>query len=148
MLSKTLQSGFTTPELLMVIVVIALLCIAAIPQFFSMQNARRETEMQKVVAVVQAGITREQARNIAANGDKSFPATLDEQPTSKPCQICFNKILAKPVDLPEWYKVSNTEYLFSRNGNHAELADYQENGDYRISYDQTTGFLSAQQIVK
>ena len=40
------QKGFTIKELLMVFVVIAILCLAAIPPFFALQS-RRKTEMKK-----------------------------------------------------------------------------------------------------
>jgi prepilin-type N-terminal cleavage/methylation domain-containing protein len=142
------QKGFTLPELLMVIVVITLLCLAVIPQFFSMQNARRQTEMEKIVAVVQAGIQREQARSIATDNKSDYLPNLDDQSSGVSCTDCFSKILEKPLRDPLWFKASANEYYYSRNGNTGSAESYQEEGDDKITYDSQSGVISAQQIQK
>lgn len=43
------QKGFTSKELIMVVVVIGILCFAAIPQFFAMQTLRRDHEIKKTI---------------------------------------------------------------------------------------------------
>lgn len=47
------QKGFTIKELLMVFVVIAILCLAAIPPFFALQKSRREAEIKKAATELQ-----------------------------------------------------------------------------------------------
>jgi prepilin-type N-terminal cleavage/methylation domain-containing protein len=135
------QHGFTLPELIMVVVVIGLLCVAVVPFFFMMQNARRQTDMEKVVGIVQAGLLRDQAK--AGDPAAPFPAILDHQPAKTACQDCFSTVLEKGVASALWYKVSDSEYHFSRNGNHAGPANYREPGDFRITYDATRGVFSA-----
>lgn len=46
------QKGFTSKELIMVIVVIGILCFAAIPQFFAMQNKRYDPEIKKAIEMM------------------------------------------------------------------------------------------------
>jgi Tfp pilus assembly protein FimT len=48
------QKGFTIKELLMVFVVIAILCLAAIPPFFMLQQSRREANIKKTTNELQA----------------------------------------------------------------------------------------------
>lgn len=133
--------GFTIPELIMVVVVIGILCIAVVPFFFMMQNARRQTDMEKVVAVVQAGLLRDQAK--AGDPAAPFPAALDGQAAKSACQGCFARVLEKGIASALWYKVSDTEYHFSRNGDHAGPEDFREPGDFRITYDASKGTIQA-----
>lgn len=57
------QSGFTSKELIMVVAVIAILCLAAIPQFFAMQNMRRENELKKITETPQTQVTKDKEPN-------------------------------------------------------------------------------------
>jgi type II secretory pathway pseudopilin PulG len=43
------QKGFTSKELVMAVAVIGILCLAAIPQFFAMQNLRRDHKIKKTI---------------------------------------------------------------------------------------------------
>lgn len=136
--------GFTIKELLMVIVVIGILCLAAIPQYFAMQNTRRHTEMEKIVKKVQAAIF--QGKKTHEDQNTTFPSALDREPINRKCLNCFSLILNKGVKNPLWFKISETEYLYSRNGNTNTIEDYKESGDFKITYDTKTGTLIATQI--
>lgn len=54
------QRGFTSKELVMVVAVIGILCLAAIPQFFAMQNMRHENELKKTTETPQTQVTKDQ----------------------------------------------------------------------------------------
>ena len=129
------HSGFSTKEFLMVIVVITILCLAAIPPFFALQSSRHKTEMQTVVQVVQT-----QLQNLKNTG-AAFPTALDANPVQSPCLNCFSGIGKDALNNPLWYKFTATTYLFSTNGNHNVVTDYQESGDYKIEYDSGNGTL-------
>lgn len=141
---KNTNTGFSIKELIMVMVVIGILCIAAIPQFYAMQNSRRQTQMEIIVRQVQSGIFK------IKTADKELsvpiPEILDNEPINQTCQNCFSLILEEGIENNLWYKLSATEYLYSRNGNFESADDYKESGDFKISYDKETGTLLATQI--
>ncbi len=138
------NQGFTLKELLMVIVVIGILCGAAIPQFYSLQRSRRQTEMEKVVGIVQAGVVRDgKATGAGDNKQVTFPEKLDNEPMGKVCHNCFGLILDKGVESPLWYKRSDSEYLYSRNGNSGDEKNYLESGDFKVIYDRKNGNVMA-----
>lgn len=138
------QMGFTIKELLMVLVVIGLLCVAVIPQFFSMQNSRRRSEMEKVISVLQ-NILVENSKN---TNQTNFPQSLDTQKSQTFCTSCFDVLLKKGISSKLWYKVSDTEYLFSVNGNHENQQAFHEEGDVKIIYQPTTGQINSITIKK
>ena len=83
-----------------------------------------------------------------ADGTQTFPAKLDNQQPKAACQTCFSEGLEVPVNNPNWYKASDSDYFFSRNGDHNSPDDFQENGDFYIHYEASTGALTSHQIVK
>lgn len=130
----------------MVTVVIGILCGAAIPQYYAIQNSRRQRLMEETIRDVQAAIFK--LKTAGADLEESFPSSLDHEPAGQACQNCFSLVLEKGIKDPLWFKASDTEYLFSRNGNHERPADYRESGDFKIIYDRTTETLTAQKITK
>ena len=132
--------GFTTKEFVMVIAVITLLCVLAIPPFFAMQNSRRRTEMETTLRVLQT-----QLQNYKRSSEP-MPATLDSNPIQSPCLDCFKNLGNNSLNNPLWYKFSETTYLYSSNGNHTVVTDYQEPGDYKIEYDSSNGELKIEEI--
>jgi prepilin-type N-terminal cleavage/methylation domain-containing protein len=142
------ESGFTLPELAMVLGVIAILCLISIPQFYVLQNSRRETEMYKVIQSMQAWLDDKKKSSPQQSVPANFPEKLDNQQPKTICQNCFSAGLENPLNNINWYKATDGEYFFSRDGDHSSPEDYQENGDFRIHYEATTGTLTAQQIIR
>ena len=142
------ESGFTLPELAMVLGVIAILCLVSIPQFYVLQNSRRETEMYKVIQSMQAWLESRKSPSSQPAVPLNFPVKLDTQQPKTICQSCFSEGLENPLDNANWYKATDSDYFFSRDGDHNSPEDYQENGDFRIHYEATTGTLTAQQIIR
>lgn len=132
--------GFSSKEFLMVIVVITILCLGAIPPFFALQNSRHKTEMQTVVQVVQTQLQS------LKNKNTPFPEFLDGNPIQSPCLNCFSAVGKEPLNNPLWYKFAPTIYLFSTNGNHHVVTDYQESGDYKIEYNREKGTLKIDEM--
>ena len=129
----------------MVMVIILLLCLAAIPQFFALQHKNREKKMEKTIAVVQAGIAEWHFRKLKENLD-AYPPILDANPANSRCGICFGEVMDKPLQNDLWFKKSDTEYSFFRNGNGEKPEDYREKHDFRITYDPALGSFTATQI--
>lgn len=140
-------SGFTLPELAMVLGVIAVLCLVSIPEFYVLQNSRRETEMYKVIQSMQVWLKGKKSP-YPATATPNFPAKLDNQQPKTICQSCFSEGMENPLDNANWYKVTDSDYFFSRDGDHSSPEDYQENGDFTIHYEASTGTLTANQIVR
>ena len=127
------QSGFTLSEFLMVVGVITILCVLAIPQFYALQAARRQAEMEKSVSLLRTAIAHEIK--------KAALSVLDDQPAG-PCITCFDKVLAKPVNHPLWFKLAANQYAFSLNGNSGSSATtFTEKDDIKIVYDPDKSFL-------
>lgn len=135
------QKGFTIKELLMVFVVIAILCLAAIPPFFALQQSRRRTEMEKTATELRLSL--EEIKKKGA----TLPQILDDNPDQSSCLNCFSALLIEGLNNPLWYKFAPTVYLYSTNGNHDAPTDYQEPGDFKIEYDATKGDFSVTEIL-
>ena len=70
------RKGFTLIELIMVIVLLGLLSIVAVPQYFGLQTNAKVAAEQGVVGGVRSGISTLHANNLANNVVPAFPATL------------------------------------------------------------------------
>lgn len=131
--------GFTNKELVMVIVVLAILCLLAVPPFYALQNAHRRTGMEKTVMALETALKNGVDRD-------ALPAALDANPVQSPCLTCFDGVLNSGVADPLWYKFTDNVYLFSTDGNHGAETDYQETGDFKITYDALKGSVLAEEI--
>lgn len=133
-------AGFTTKELAMVIVVIAILCILSIPPFFALQNAHRRTEMEKTVMALSDKL------NALKKDAIPLPLVFDANPLQSPCLSCFTVVEGLDGNNPLWYKFAGNVYLYSVNGNHGTVTDYQESGDFKMEYDFQSGALKVDEI--
>jgi type II secretory pathway pseudopilin PulG len=133
------QNGFSSKEFLMVIVVLAILCILAIPPFFALQSSRRRSDMENKVRTLQEKIT---------SVPQTTPrlASLDTNPIQSPCLTCFETIEQESTNNPLWFKFSDTVYLYSTNGNHERVTDYQEPGDFKLQFDPEKLSLTLEEI--
>lgn len=132
--------GFTAKELVMVIVVIAILCLLSVPPFFALQNSHRRTEMEKTIMELNGKIA-------ALKKDSSpLPLSFDANPLQSPCLKCFESFIKTNGNNPLWYKFSGNIYLYSVNGNHGTVTDYQEPGDFKVEYDLEKGELKVEEI--
>lgn len=140
------QNGFTTKELLMALTVIGILFLAAIPQFYSMQRAKRESDMRRVVAMLEQGIRKFSAADV----DKKFPTTLDDQAAGTVCSACFSSVLDKPLVSNLWFKdkgfVGTSLYRYSIDGDFDGDDSYREPGDYEIHYHVMDGTITTNQV--
>lgn len=137
---NTNSSGFTTKELAAVIAAIGLMCLMSIPPYYALQNAHRRNEMEKTVEALNEKITALKTDSIP------LPLSFDANPLQSPCLSCFMKFIETDGNNPLWYKFAANVYLYSVNGNHGSVTDYQEPGDYKIEYDVLKGELRSEEI--
>lgn len=139
-MKHTNSAGFTVKELAMVVVVITILCLLSIPPFFALQNSHRRTEMEKTVMALDAKIA-------ALKKDGApLPPAFDANPLQSPCLECFTALSDDGTNNPLWYKFAGNVYLYSVNGNHGSVTDYQEPGDFKLEYDFQKGELKLEEI--
>jgi Tfp pilus assembly protein PilE len=140
---KTAQKGFTGKEFLVVILVIGILCGAAVPLFNSMKSGRLEKQALRFVQVIQRNIEKSKIISHDQSQQTQYPQALDDQPNQQRCLNCFSAVLKKGLSHKLWFKISATEYAFSRNGNFGDdVGKYTEKGDLRVSYDPLKGKLT------
>lgn len=137
-------SGFTGKELLLTLIVIGVLCAAAIPIFNALQDQRREHQVGNVVRFIQTAIDKKTTVASTTSPQTQLLQALDDQPSGKPCSTCFNTILKRGISNPLWFKISDAEYAFSHNGNFGSAEKYTEKGDLRVMYDATSGKLTVE----
>ena len=98
------RKGFTLIELIMVIVLLGLLSVVAVPQFFSLQSNAKLAAEQGVVGGVRAGIYTLHANNLANNVVPAFPATLGGTAATA-CAVatpCFANVLDQGGVTQDW----------------------------------------------
>ena len=131
------NKAFSTKELLMVLVVIGILCYAAVPQFFALQRSKRQTDMEKTIVQVNIALKEK---------GEEMPTFLDSEPTRKSCQNCFNAILEKGIKNDFWYKYSENEYYFSKTGKTGTLQAFQDEGNFKVIYNREQGLFIPQNL--
>ena len=114
------KSGFSGKELLFALGSISLLCILSVPTFFHLQTRHRESDLKLTIEQIENHLKSNEFQN------------LDSSQANQPCETCFTELQEAPTRQTLWYKVSNTIYLFSLNGNQGQKAFYEEKGDFKI----------------
>ncbi len=100
------NAGFTLVELIMVIVILGILAVVAVPQYFNLSVSANTAAEQGVVGGVRAGILTYFAQN------RAYPATLDSA-TNAACSAanaCFSTVLQQGGITSQWTKASATTY--------------------------------------
>lgn len=134
------EKGFTLKELILVLFAMTMLCLAAIPPYYALQHSQNRMKMRQTVFQIQSEL-----KKLYSNYHK-YPLHLDENPVQTSCLNCFSKVLEKEINNPQWYKFSENTYLYSTNRNHFTVTDYQEKGDFKITYNPETGKIIATEI--
>ena len=111
------EKGFTLIELIMVIVLLGLLAVVAVPQFYGLQANARVAAEQGVVGGVRAGIYSLRSNNVANNIAPIIPATLGGAAgactTANPC---FGTVLDQGGVTQDWTCITTTTYRGPSNG--------------------------------
>ena len=128
----------------MVLVIIGILCFAAIPGYNYLQDSKRHSDMELTLQKIRVSLMKKSQVN--GSTELSFPNRLDEEPSNQVCKNCFSLILEKGVNNSLWYKVSETEYLFSKNGEPKSAKEYRNPGNFRVKYNVLNGGFEAAQI--
>ncbi len=102
------RRGFTLIELVMVIVILGILAVVAIPQYFNLVARANQSAELGVVGGVRAGIATRYAQNILDPAIAStFPPTLDDAADGAAgtgVQEFFENVLSDPIVDPNWSK--------------------------------------------
>ena len=102
------SSGFTMIELEMVIVVLGILALIAMPQFFNLSAPAKSASEDGIVGGVRAGI----ATYIAQN--QNPPASLDAVASGADCSTgagCFSTVLMDALKSADWSKNAGGGYV-------------------------------------
>lgn len=140
------QSGMSLTELVTVLTIITVLIVASIPAFFYLRARSAEREMRETIGIVQSQIAGRHYGELVLDNQEQFPSSLDANPENAPCTECFEAVLEKGIENPLWFKVAPNEYRFSANRNSGKPADYDEKGDFKVSYDPSNGLIAASRI--
>ncbi len=138
------NKGFSGKELLATLIVIVILCAIAIPIFNALQDQRREHQVRDVIRVIQTAIEKKKISTPDTLEQKPYPQVLDDQPVGQPCHACFNAVFKRGISNPLWFKISDAEYAYSRNGDFGSAEKYTEKGDLRVIYNATSGKLTVE----
>ncbi len=139
------QKGFSIKELIIVLFMITALIASSIPLFFYLRHHSQVGKLEETVKTVKAAIAAWHYDKVLQDSD-TYPPLLDANPAPSVCLQCFDSVLPKGLSDTTWLKLSDTEYLFSTNQNFGILENYQESGDYKITYNPLTGSLSVKEI--
>lgn len=132
------MKGFTIKEMAMVLVIIGLLCFAAIPQFYVMRAGHRKSEAQKIVTRIQQSLSANQSSipSSEIQPESVFAAdALDEEPLLKICDACFSAVHDKGIKSPLWLKKSNREYIYALSNNPSSIDEFEISGNLRLIFD-------------
>lgn len=127
--------GFSIIEFVITTLIIGSLLAVAFPLFYQLQKKARKDELTSVLASVTSTLEKRYQEQ------KNFPPVLDHETLNTPCEHCFSEVLPDGIKSDYWIKKSENEYLYSMNGNRGTPEKYEEDGDYKISYDANTGIL-------
>lgn len=131
--------GFTIKEMVIVLVIITLLCGASIPAYYHLIGQKRQADVKILIDKLQ---------NKLKTGDLShFPLTLDKAPSSSLCENCFSSLIENGVNNKYLYKISDTEYFFSKYGCFESKSIFETKGNYRITYDAKNGAITLKEIL-
>ncbi len=131
--------GFTLVELLLVVALLGILAVSALPGLFSTSlTSARSASMNATIGAVQSGIATYAATQAAGGNNISYPASLDGaaiNSTASPTVPLFGTVLQNGVTA-QWFKVSNTCYVYDTNGSGAKDANPT---DTYVQYSANTG---------
>ncbi len=100
------KNGFTLIELVMTILILAILAVAAIPQYYNLTTSANSSSEAGVSGGVRAGVYTYFANY------RVYPSTLDSA-SNAACSTgntCFTNVLGQGGIQSQWTRVSNTQY--------------------------------------
>jgi Tfp pilus assembly protein FimT len=124
--------GFTSKELIVVLIIISALCLMSIPAFYHLQEDAHLKRVEKTVDRLEKALSKQQ--------DK--PVSLDNSPDKKFCQDCFHNVFRIGLTDKGWFKVSSHEYLYSPSGTMKYDEAIKHPHQFRVYYNQQTGNVS------
>jgi MSHA pilin protein MshA len=107
--------GFTMIELILVIIVLGILAVFALPQFFNFRTQARRSAMGGVVGSVRSAVNLVRANNLAIGLADAFPATLDAAAiaVASPANPVYGGVLQTGVSAGEWEKTAALVYNYT-----------------------------------
>lgn len=133
------QKGVTLSELAMTFVVLGILSFVAVVPYRMMQAEREATRLQAVLQNIETKV------RVYKNDQGAFPLALDTNPSGQVCTTCFELVLNHVAQQNHWFKVSDTNYLFSAEPTGQSESDFRKPQDFVINYLSTDGiFVSVQ----
>lgn len=115
-----LKKGFTLIELVLVIALLGILAVSALPGLFTTNlNNARAASMNATVGAIQSGIATYAATQASGGNNITYPTTLDGAAAGTAAAgltPLFGTVLQNGVT-SQWFKVSNTCYVYDTNGN-------------------------------
>ena len=100
------RRGFTLIELVMIIIILGILALVALPQYYNLTSSANSSSESGVLGGVRAGIST------YFSNYRVFPSTLDSA-TDAACttaNACFGDVLSQGGITSQWTRVSSTQY--------------------------------------
>ena len=139
------MKGFTVKELVMVLVVISILCLASIPQFYVMRKSHRQAEFNQTIEKIELSLNDAMKSTTDSLG-KDLVAALDTEVAGQSCMACFTIAFEKGLKNDLWYKVSNNEYYYALTNTPSTLDEFRAKGNLKLQFDQTQQKIFTQEI--
>src|SRR5690242_19012845 len=123
------QKGMTITELVIVVGTMIAMALLSIPAFFYLLGKGHDRDVVEIASELQHDIEKWYVEKMG-----NYPGTLDQSPSGTVCLTCFDGVLGLKIDQDLWYKIDDTTYSFSRDEKSPNLNEFNERGDYKLTY--------------